>query len=124
MIHNAEQEDVDRMVVEKEGESLPVYTGGYTCDVQRRLRSGILHWNPQHDCIIHSAVSFKPEKRAAHCEMFIASGADAPDRKSKRIRVVVLGSGWAAMSFVKVSAWSLTQSVQASTPMPSHTCCE
>ena len=29
------------------------------------------------------------------------AGADAADRKTKRIRVVVVGSGWSAMSFIK-----------------------
>lgn len=31
----------------------------------------------------------------------IYTGADAPDRRTKRIRVVVVGSGWGAMSFIK-----------------------
>lgn len=30
-----------------------------------------------------------------------SAGADAPDRKTKRVRVVVVGSGWGACSFVK-----------------------
>jgi hypothetical protein len=29
------------------------------------------------------------------------AGADAADRKTKRIRVVVVGSGWSACSFIK-----------------------
>ena len=79
------------MTVEDSGDrALPVYTGpwlassanGFTCPETSRLAV---------PCYFGRSTSL-----SGHF-----AGADAQDRRQKRIRVVVLGSGWGACSFLK-----------------------
>jgi hypothetical protein len=82
------QEDVDRMEAAKP-DDWPTYTGGLTDDASPGWR------------ICSSFACFVKKTACVSGQLPRHAGADAPDRKTKRIRVVVVGSGWGAMSFIK-----------------------
>lgn len=74
----------------------PSQTAGLHIQVSRHV---MLHAAPMID---HCATcSFAIPVLLDKNKFSMDAGADAPDRRTKRVRIVVIGSGWGAMSLIK-----------------------